>query len=387
MKKIISVFLAVIMIMSSFMFSASALTKDESEKAVDLAYSAMYEGVKGDVNNDNKFNAADARSALLYSAGLVEGNFDALKADTDCDGKITAVDARTLLRVSASLEPVSVLETAVQLNMVNALLNSVKAYALAYKKNSATTNIDITYDHKSDVDNFTKQLKKFAEDGEDMDFGAMLTEGKGEVKYDNLSIKRAATDANFPIKGEDFSSLLTTDNIDRIEYKANQKFSYQQMSPRNIPIYAPIERENVDALTVYFKTETLTVIPDDSMVTNHGKCFDVLTKKTLNDGYGSINDMMGGDDMKALVASMPGASFDMRVDHNYLTYRDSYVTVYFDSNTKELCGVDYNMTYDFSIALYMNIYLIALIVNIDFRNKTINVVNTDNISESYCFID
>ncbi|MBR3869283.1 MAG: InlB B-repeat-containing protein [Clostridia bacterium] len=59
----------------------------------------------GDVNGDNKVNAADARIVLRVSAQLenLEGDY-LLAADINKDGKINASDARKILRVSAQLE-------------------------------------------------------------------------------------------------------------------------------------------------------------------------------------------------------------------------------------------------------------------------------------------
>lgn len=60
----------------------------------------------GDVNNDGKITAADARLALRISAKLetVRNDGQFLAADTDKNKKITAADARKILRVAAKLE-------------------------------------------------------------------------------------------------------------------------------------------------------------------------------------------------------------------------------------------------------------------------------------------
>lgn len=62
--------------------------------------------ILGDVNNDGKITAADARLALRISAKLetVRNDGQFLAADTDKNKKITAADARKILRVAAKLE-------------------------------------------------------------------------------------------------------------------------------------------------------------------------------------------------------------------------------------------------------------------------------------------
>ena len=61
--------------------------------------------VKGDLNNDGKVTASDARKALRISARIESfGDYEMLAGDIDDDGKITASDARAILRVSAGLD-------------------------------------------------------------------------------------------------------------------------------------------------------------------------------------------------------------------------------------------------------------------------------------------
>ncbi|MCD7775590.1 MAG: bacterial Ig-like domain-containing protein [Clostridiales bacterium] len=63
----------------------------------------------GDANCDGTVNAADARLALRYAAGLEDLTADGiLAADVNLDGKVTASDARTILRAAAGLEVLSV---------------------------------------------------------------------------------------------------------------------------------------------------------------------------------------------------------------------------------------------------------------------------------------
>ncbi len=68
-------------------------------------YSGAEELMLGDINNDGKVNAIDARTALRVSAQLdtlTDAQADA--ADVNFDGKVNAIDARLILRVSAQLE-------------------------------------------------------------------------------------------------------------------------------------------------------------------------------------------------------------------------------------------------------------------------------------------
>ena len=89
MKKNIFVFLlAIVMLMSSLTVFAGAASN-----------------LKGDIDNNGKIEAADARFILRASVGLEKIPSDKLAfADMDKDNKITAADARLALRTSVGLE-------------------------------------------------------------------------------------------------------------------------------------------------------------------------------------------------------------------------------------------------------------------------------------------
>ena len=58
----------------------------------------------GDVNNDGKVTAIDARNVLQYAAGTKSFNSQQLKcADVNNDGKVTAFDARKILQIAAEI--------------------------------------------------------------------------------------------------------------------------------------------------------------------------------------------------------------------------------------------------------------------------------------------
>ncbi len=87
MKKILSIFLATVMMASSVVMAFAKPVK------------------KGDTNNDGNVSAADARNILLVVAGkktIQDG--DKIYYDVNNSGFITAVDARKVLRMVAGLE-------------------------------------------------------------------------------------------------------------------------------------------------------------------------------------------------------------------------------------------------------------------------------------------
>ena len=67
----------------------------------------VFDSVMGDVDNDGKITAADARIVLRFSARIGElGEQEQAAADVNNDGKVTATDARYILRCSAHLESI-----------------------------------------------------------------------------------------------------------------------------------------------------------------------------------------------------------------------------------------------------------------------------------------
>jgi hypothetical protein len=87
MKKVISVLLVVVLVLSISVISFAAK--------------------KGDVNNDGNVSAVDALYVLKYIAGTQNLTKQELsRADISGDGNVSAIDARKILRVAAGLDKV-----------------------------------------------------------------------------------------------------------------------------------------------------------------------------------------------------------------------------------------------------------------------------------------
>ena len=92
MKKIISLFLIVVLCFSSVTAFAKTPLLDTTQLMM------------GDANKDGKVTAGDARTVLRISAKLdAQDSVNLYSVDADGNGKITASDARTILRVAANL--------------------------------------------------------------------------------------------------------------------------------------------------------------------------------------------------------------------------------------------------------------------------------------------
>lgn len=389
MKKIIAVFLSVLIMASSFTMAASALTPEESQDVLDNAYNNMFEGVPGDVNGDGAFSVADARSALLSSAGLDEGTVNKTKADIDSDGSITAIDARTLLRVAASLEPQDLLYSAqMKLALFNALANHVKYSGEEFRKFTTEKTVSVSHDHQADIDDFNKQVNRIiammpdTTEEDKMDLGEILDSSGSDLKY-TYTNPRNASKTNYPVANQDFSSILSLGDIVSITYQKNQSYEFapKRSFGSQIREEDTLLMTGLDALTVTIRNEKLTDIPADSTTLSHGKCFDIPSKEDVMSGYEDINDQLGSMDMTSILGE--NAIFDVSANFGYINYHDSTITIYFKHDTKEVCAVVYDLNYDISVAMLMDIYVSLtgsdLTAMLNFRNKTINITDSEKL--------
>lgn len=113
---IITVILAVLILFSLNFVTMAKTSPETAEKVTNEVISEEVtddaiefdESRFGDVNNDEKLNAADARLLLRCAAELEKVTVYILTyGDYNRDGEITAADARTALRVAASLEKIT----------------------------------------------------------------------------------------------------------------------------------------------------------------------------------------------------------------------------------------------------------------------------------------
>ncbi len=140
MKKIISILLIVLICIAPVSVSADTSTTDASQTMM------------GDVNNDKKVNAADARIVLRVSSRLEPaGKVNLYNADTNNDEKINAADARAILRVAARLsEFVYGFDGNGTPCVINVLKNNKYSLDLTYKEQSAEDVITISLARNKD---------------------------------------------------------------------------------------------------------------------------------------------------------------------------------------------------------------------------------------------
>lgn len=383
MKKILSVFLSALMIASSFAMAASALTPAESQSAVDAAYNAMFDGVAGDVNGDGAFTVTDARAALLSSAGLDKDTVNKAKADTDGDGVITAIDARTILRAAAKLESIDVLYTPqMKLDLFNALLNNIKYSGEKYRRFKTDETVSVTHDNQAAIDDFNKQmnnLMKIAGSNETIDLGKELTSSSDNApSYSYSSRDITAAINNYPVSGQEFASIIGLGDIVSIAYTENQTYVFAPKRNYGSPI-EPLTMTGLDALTITVKDEKLTNIPADTTKTAHGKCFDIPSKEEIMSGYADINEQFKSLDFSSLGE---GYIFDVNAGFNSINYHTSSITIYFKHDTKEVCLISYELNYDLSVAVHMNI---DMGIFLSFKNQTINITDSEKQTVAYYF--
>lgn len=379
MKKIFCMLMATILLVSSMSVSAFALSANESNAQLNDAYNALFASVAGDVNQDGKFDALDARAALLASVG-VEEDIRESAADMDGDGEITTLDVRALLRISAKLDSHDLLYSAAdKFNLFNAFANNLKATNQRFQYTSVLKNIDMSNNNPSLVEKFNRQMNRIPGMDEEIDLGKELEKEEGKTTYKCSTRSYAATDLNFPVKGEDFVSMLSLSDITSITYAPNQSYKYAPKRSSGDRVTELTENNismtGLDVLTVTFASESMQTIPDDTTTLRHGKIFEVPQKDTLTSGYEEINSMFDG--LEDVIGKM-SASF------RKLNFHDSSVSIYFDRDTKKVCIVEYNLYYDFTVNLAMDLSFPLMFIDI---SGNMDITDKEYSQFVYCFPD
>ncbi len=377
MKKIFCMLMAAILLVSSMSVSAFALTASESNAELNDAYNAMFASVAGDVNNDGKFDALDARAALLASVGNAE-EISESAADMDGDGVITTIDVRALLRISAKIDSHDLLYSAAdKFNLFNAFANNLKATNQRFQYTSMLKNIDMSNNNPSLVDKFNRQMNRVPGMEEEIDLGKELEKEKGKATYKCSTRAYAATDLNFPVKGKDFVSMLSLNDITSITYAPNQSYTFAPKRSSGDRVTELTENNlsmtDLDVITVTFASESMKTIPDDTTTLRHGKIFDVPQKESLTSGYEEINSMFEG--LEDVFGKMSAA-------FRNLNFHDSSVSIYFDRETKKVCVVEYNLYYDFTVNLAMDLSFPLMFIDIE---GNMDITDKEYSQYVYCF--
>lgn len=386
MKKVFCMLMATILLISSMSVSAFALTSAESNNQLNEAFNAMFDSVAGDVNKDGKFDALDARSALLASVGVDEDINDDI-ADMDGDGVITSLDVRALLRISAKLDSYDVFYTTEEkFNLFNAFANNIKATNLKFQYTGMDKNVDISHNNPELVKEFNDEMNGIPgmKEEDKIDLNAELTKDKGKTTYKCSTRAYSATDLNFPVKEKDFVSKLTINDISSITYKPDQSYTFapkrtsgnrvQELTENNISM------TGLDVITVKFAKESMTKLPDDLTTLRHGRIFNELpTNADLVKNY---------EDMNKEFAGLADTIGTMNASLKNINYHDSSVSIYFNRATGKICVIEYDLYYDFTINLAMDLNVTLLVppVFIDIEGN-VDFTDKENSKYVYCFPD
>lgn len=393
MKKLISVFCAVILLASTFSLAAYAVITPEDANAAVSAKNKTFNEIldkKFDASGNGKLDAADARAILLCSAGLSNGA-NLSNADTDGDGVITAIDARYVLRLSAGLESADPYYSANEkLDYFNAIINSVKPNQYRYYKMEISSVDAATYkDPKGIIASMNKQLKRFEKYmDEPIDMGAELTKTEKSYSYFNLaSTTNKISNSVYPVSGYEAASMLTADNVAKIEFKKNQTFNYVHYNTKGAQTYTEAIG-GLDSITVYIKDDgKITNIPEDTTVFHSGKAFNVLQQQDIKS---IINSSAFGD----LGGIEEFGTFEVTPTFNHINYYNSFITIYFKHDSGTIVGSVHNLHYDISINLDFNIFLSwgGIITGTDSpvgkileADGDIDIINTMTDSDTFYF--
>lgn len=359
MKKIISVICAVVLLISSVSVSAFALTKEDADAEI-AAQKELFESVFG-----QKITAGDARDVLLTSAGLASENENSKYYDIDGDGKITAIDARIYLRIAAKIDNVNNYYDSVKYDYFLAIINSVKPGSYKYYKSVDEEMKKISYtDPDNLVGEMNRQMGLYADYDPEMagfDFGAEIKSAEGDKSFTySMARTQLITEDNYPVKSNELACFAELDDIEKIELKTNQSFTFERKRKAVASdTYSSVYDETVtglDSITVYLKPESVSLTGNlngifDNLKT--GKAFDTLDEADIEKMLASNSSISGIEGMENL------GTCDIRISSKSLNYSGCYITVYYYPETGVPVGTVHNLNYAMSMNLYMNIDISA----------------------------
>ncbi|MBO5934794.1 MAG: hypothetical protein J6Q94_04830 [Clostridia bacterium] len=359
MKKIIAAICAVVLLITSVSVSAFALTKEDADSAV-VAQKELFESVFG-----RNITAGDARDVLLTSAGLKTDNANNDLFDIDEDGKITAIDARIHLRIAAKLDNLNNYYNDVKYDYFCAIINSVKPSGSKFYESVAEEIEKVDYvDYNDVVGQMNKQLDLYSSYDESMkgyDFAKELRASEGDKTFSyRMANTQIITENNYPVKENELSCFATLDDIEKVEYKTNQSFTFTRLRKQvGSDEYKTAYEETVtglDSITVYIKSENVSLTGNTNGIFDNlktGKAFDILSEEDLEElieTNSSIGAIEGMEDL---------GKCDISITPKSLNYKGCYITVYFDPETGVPMGSVHNLHYVMSMTMKMDIDISA----------------------------
>lgn len=227
MKKIISVFLIVLLCLSTVSVSAKTPLMDATKTMM------------GDTNNDSKVTAADARTVLRVASKLDPSDSVSLSnSDANGDEKISAADARLILRVAAGLSEFVYGFDGNGVPCAINVLNNNKYY------------LDVTYTDEASSDKITFSLAK---DGDNIYLtSADMAFGLEDMGFSNCGMM--INDNNiYAILGSDMGNIAMYIPESMSAEMGMTKEDLAEM-PNMINAYIPKDLGNATATTINNKT-------------------------------------------------------------------------------------------------------------------------------------
>lgn len=252
-KRIISMTLCLVMVMTAFPLT------DISEIFPVIVASAEGETYYGDLNENGRVEASDARLVLQKAASLITLTDRQMRlADCNQDGKITAIDARTALRTAARLETPIVFESAEIITQGEFITNLMNELGFA-----GTGNAEQFFENVTPGDECFDAVQAAVEWGildADSDFDPdkeatvdfTIDIATAALQYDNIAEDIILTDSSTD-RTEDCSKDTATEIIQKAkEYRLNEE---PEAEFENIVIKDTVETFDASEITAVSESE------------------------------------------------------------------------------------------------------------------------------------
>ena len=334
--------------------------------------------------------------------------------DIDGDGDVTAIDARIALRISANFESLNTYRQKFSLELFNASINNIKvptsvgSYGglknfyygeekktdqimigpflmegnnIKYKKDEYNNYILDEFNHKipeysygeAALTSFSNQMNTLIgtmdNSAEPIDLADSLKQDVGVVSYtsNNYEVVAYQNSQHIPVYGFTEGSFLTANDVASIEFNdsANYNFIsyYTENGVRNER--HRFSMQNLYSIIVTVEPDNLSAsnYPSDLVAGSHaGKVFDLPDKSNVDAAYQEIQELQAqmnsykeNSSWFMNHAALEVKKFDLRVNFTSLDVAGSTVTLYMNPETGMPVGVDYKLTYDLNVNMYMDI--------------------------------
>ena len=280
MKKLLSMLLVAVMLLSAFNISAGAATADTLTDAQKVELKIK----RADVNSDGVYDTTDAKMLLKAAAGIYTSND---KYDINLDGVTSISDALASLKQASGIKPI--VSKAELLKMFNQKLNNVKNDTPGFKKTSTATCQSMKITQKIDASNFLVQAVLKDMEYTDLEYDQYVAKMVAMMESAELSEEEKENIEAMKKSAQDYRKPQTqTFTAEKGDYYDHYKLFPREFKNTASEVtysdiatltYSVADGKIVYTLTMPVKSYTESSFPSDPATSSYGKLFNLVNAR------------------------------------------------------------------------------------------------------------